>query len=383
MKLNIKTPMTKAMLLGLGTSLALTASTVRAHDAHPGHDIGAVFTMDNDSAGNNVLVFYRAADGQLMPAGSVATGGLGTGAGLGNQSGLILHDERNVLLVVNAGSDEISVLGFGHHGLQLLDKVSSGGKQPISLTAHHDLVYVLNAGGADGDSDNITGFHLDRHGHLNPLPGSTRPLSDVNVGPAQISFNPAGNALVVTEKGTGLIDTWVMDRHGRPTSHQTFTSAGATPFGFAFGKHNELFVSEAAGGATDASSVSSYWLSPKGKLFLLDGEVPTTETAACWVVVTKDGRFIYTTNAGSGSISGYRANRWGQLSLLDPDGKSGETGAGSTPIDMALSHNSRYLYSLNSGNGTISAFRVNGHGGLEPLSGASGLPASADGLAAF
>ena len=49
---------------------------------------------------------------------------------------------------------------------------------------------------------------------------------------------------------------------------------------------------------------------------------------------------------------------------------------------MALSANSRYLYSLNSRNGTLSAFRVNANGSLQTIPGLSGIPAGANGLAA-
>jgi len=51
---------------------------------------GSVYTMTNSAEGNEVLVFSRSADGSLTPAGAFATGGFGTGGGLGNQSGVIL-----------------------------------------------------------------------------------------------------------------------------------------------------------------------------------------------------------------------------------------------------------------------------------------------------
>jgi hypothetical protein len=59
---------------------------------------------------------------------------------------------------------------------------------------------------------------------------------------------------------------------------------------------------------------------------------------------------------------------------------SGITGPG--PIDMALTRGSRFLYSLNSGDGTLSGFRVEADGALTPIGGATGLPAGASGLAA-
>jgi WD40 repeat protein len=70
----------------------------------------------------------------------------------------------------------------------------------------------------------------------------------------------------------------------------------------------------------------------------------------------------------------------GSLSLLDADGVTGVTGLG--PIDMALSVNSHFLHALNSGDGTISAFRVNHDGSLSSLPGVAGIPIiSANGLA--
>jgi 6-phosphogluconolactonase (cycloisomerase 2 family) len=98
-------------------------------------------------------------------------------------------------------------------------------------------------------------------------------------------------------------------------------------------------------------------------------------------VVTANGRFAYTSNTGSGSISGYAVAQGG-LTLLDADGLTGITGPGTAPIDLALSRNSRYLYALNSGNQTIAAFAVGADGSLTAIGAVSGLPASANGLTA-
>src|SRR5205814_8212319 len=99
-----------------------------------------------------VLLYDRAAGGSLTAAASVSTGGIGTGAALGNQSGITLSQNHQFLFVVNAGSDEISSFIVGSNGLALADKVWSAGRNPISLTAHDNLLYVLNAGGAKGTS---------------------------------------------------------------------------------------------------------------------------------------------------------------------------------------------------------------------------------------
>src|SRR6266404_2861975 len=51
---------------------------------------GAVYTLSNASSGNSVLIFNRGANGELTSGATLATGGLGTGGGLGSQGALVL-----------------------------------------------------------------------------------------------------------------------------------------------------------------------------------------------------------------------------------------------------------------------------------------------------
>ena len=64
------------MVVILAASFALSGAGAAAAAG----DNGAVYTLTNSAAGNAVAIFNRAADGTLTPAGSVSTGGLGTGA---------------------------------------------------------------------------------------------------------------------------------------------------------------------------------------------------------------------------------------------------------------------------------------------------------------
>jgi 6-phosphogluconolactonase (cycloisomerase 2 family) len=113
---------------------------------------------------------------------------------------------------------------------------------------------------------------------------------------------------------------------------------------------------------------------------VISASVRTTETAACWAVVTRNGKFAYVTNTGSASVSGYRVDHDGSLTLLDGDGKTGTTGT--SPIDAALSRGSRFLYTLDATGRTISGFRVEADGSLVPVGRTPGLPAGAAGLVA-
>ena len=361
----------------LGVGLATLVSTANARD----NDAGTLYTTDNAGAGNHVLVITRTG-GALSVTATYATGGLGLGSadGLGSQGSVLLSPDAHWLFACNAGSGEISVFERLPGGeLQLSDKVGSGGGQPLSLTLHENLLYVLNAA-ANGSNDNVTAFHFGC-GNLTLIPGSSRVLSAASTTPTQVSFSRDGDALVVTEKITGLIDTWLLGHDGMATDHQAFTSVGIWPFGFAVGHGDRLFVSEADAGAPNGSSVSSYELSDSGGLDVISGKVPTEQTAACWLVLTYDGRYVYTANAGSASISGFRVQWNGSLERLDDPSLPAKTGM--HPADMAFSHDGDVLFSLNNGDGTISAFGVKSDGSLEGKSGLSGLPTTSAGLAAW
>jgi 6-phosphogluconolactonase (cycloisomerase 2 family) len=375
----------RSLKLMLSLVVVLSALATGAFGAAAQGAPGVVYTMTNEEAGNAVITWQRGADGSLELGESFPTGGDGSGGGLGSQGALVLSRNGQWLLAVNAGSNEVSAFQVHADGLELTSTVASGGEMPISATIHNRLVYVLNAGG-DG---NITGFTLDNAGTLVPLDGSTRGLSQAGAGPAQVQFTPAGDMLVVTEKATNRIDVYVLDESGLPVSRVVNDSHGATPFGFDFNQQGTLVVSEAFGGAENASAVSSYTINANGSLHLVSGSVATTETAACWIIVTPNGHRAYTTNTGSGSVSAFSIRPDGRTFLVDgtienlpEDGQAALTGEGSSPIDAAISRNGQFLYVLNGGTDSISVFAIDAHGDLSEVGQVTGLAASSVGIAA-
>lgn len=360
-----------ALLAAVVTGLIGGALTAAAAEAAPSP--GSVYVLGNQPSGNEVLVFDRAADGSLTATGAHPTGGTGTGGGLGSQGAVVLDKAGRHLYAVNAGSGSISSFRVTSHGLEALDIVSSGGTMPTSLTIHQGLLYVLNAGGGGG----ISGFTVD-HGDLEPLAGSSRPLSGAATAPAQVSFTPDGRRLLVTERATRRIDVFTVDGNGLAQGPTVAPSVGITPFGFGFDNKGTVIVSEAFGGAANGSAVSSYRLAG-GDLQVVSPSVPTTETAACWIAVTADGRFAYAGNAGTASVTGYRVAPDGSLEILDADGKTASAAAGVT--DLAVSASSRFLHGR-LGNGTVGTWRISADGSLADLGAVPGLPAGAAGIAA-
>jgi 6-phosphogluconolactonase (cycloisomerase 2 family) len=337
-----------------------------------------MYLMSNGSSGNEVIVFDRSADGTLAPAGTYATGGTGTGGGLGNQASVVLTRDYRYLYVVNAGSDDVSVFAVNRDGLQLIGSpVSSGGDQPISVTVHGDLLYLLNA----GSGGNISGFQIGKGGDLTPIPGSTRPLSSgaAAAAAAQIGFSSDGRTLVVSEKATNTLASYTVGSDGRASGPISNPSAGATPFGFNFNQRGDLVVSEAFGGAPGASTASSYRVGGDGALQLVSGPVATTQTAACWIAISQNGKYAYTANTGSGTLSSLRIGPGADLALLDP--AAGVTGMGSLPQDAAFTPGGRFIYVRNDA-GTVGAFRVGADGGLTHIADYGPLPVGTNGLAA-
>ena len=139
-------------------------------------------------------------------------------------------------------------------------------------------------------------------------------------------------------------------------------------------------VSEAFGGAAGAAALSSYRFADAAPAqpIIISASVGTTQSAACWVVITPNGRYAYTTNTASGTISLYGVQRGGQLSLLQ--GVAATSGAG--PIDAAISPNGRRLFVLDAGSDTIAAFSVARDGTHGNPSSVGGVPDGSNGLAA-
>jgi len=358
--------MRKMLIFGV-LAAVVAALTVPAANA-AGSARGAVFTQTNSVSGNAVAVFARGGDGSLTQTATYATGGAGTGANLGSQGAVALTDNGKRLFAVNAGSNSVSEFSVNGDELELVTTFGSNGVRPIAVTVDKNLVYVLNPGSAS-----ITGFRADGVGRVAAIDGSTQPRLGTN--PAQVAFSPGGGAIAVTEKDSSTIDTFTVDHEGRAHAGVSSSSAGGTPFGFAFDAAGRAFVSEAAG------SASSYSVDAAGA-HVITAAALTHQAAPCWLVVTPDGRYAYTANAGSATISGFSIAGDGSLALLDPSGASASLGAGAHPLDEAVTSDGSTLYVLVDGRHTVAGYRIGSDGSLTLVGEVGSLPAGAVGLAA-
>jgi 6-phosphogluconolactonase len=361
-----------SLLLAILVSTLLGAQTTQ--NAGIGSSGGYVYVMTNQPSTNAVIQYQRSSAGQLSQLQQISTQGVGSGGTkdpLGSQNSLVLSDDGRLLLAVNAGSNDVSVLSAGASGLQFLSKTPSGGTFPNSLAMSGNLIYVLNAKG----TPNITGFRLAASGTLTAIPNSTRNLpGGAGSKPADVRFSQDGTLLLVTESMTNQIDVFPLQDGGLTGEILSIPSLGQTPFGVNFANRDRVIVTEAG-----SASLSSYSLTDSDGLAPISASVPNGQLASCWVAVTNDRTYAYISNTGSGTISSYSIDQHGDLTLANPT--AGLTGPTSAPIDSAMSDDSQYLYVLESTFGRIAMFSVNG-ASLTSMGTVNGLPNTIQGIAA-
>jgi 6-phosphogluconolactonase len=353
----------------LGPAAAASASTTSPV-------VGYTYIDGNTATANTVDGFARHADGSVtpLPGSPFAAGGAGLGTGLASQGAIQATPDGRYLLAVDAGSNQISVLRITAGGVPVLagQPVPSGGITPVSVAVSRSgLVYVANSGaGGSGYS----GFRLRPGGRLIPVSGSTVTVPG-SAGLGDVFFNAAGDHLIGTRTATSQIDSFVvlpggrlLAAHGSPFTGQGLGQLGAE---FSPARPWQLFVSNAHNGA-GLGTVSAYRDGLLGRLSPIGtSPYPDGQTAPCWVEISHDGRYLFTVNTGSGNISSYAISPDGALALIGSTAIRG----GGADIDARLSPDGRTLSVDGSGRHIMSVFAVHGGNLTELPSSPTPLPA--------
>jgi 6-phosphogluconolactonase len=385
MKLNITRRSLLRSSLLVGTAGALGAPAVAgatsAQECRIRVRSGKLFMSTNGVSGNEVQVYDRLDEGPVGLLFSVPTAGVGTGSGLASQGAVTLSGDGRYLFVVNAGSNTLTTFWVGKEGLELRSTVATGGPTPTSVTENDGLVYVMNSGmNGTGIGSGITGFRNAR-GALKPIANSSRTLG-LSGGPVlgQVGLGVDGGVIVVTDRNN-TVYSWTVQRDGTPGPLTRTPSPGAVPFGFAFTRRDVMIVSEAGGSATSGGSTcSSYVFNPRTLApGLVSAAVPTTQGAACWVAVTPDGRYAFSANAASSTVSSFRVARSGTLTLLNAQAA---LMAGAGALDMAVSPDGSQLHVFGSRTPQSLFTYAIDDGALTLLGSSVGPVAGAAGLAA-
>lgn len=378
--------MKASLLLSLAAGVAAFPSN---GSQPPKNEAGAVFAMTNVAADNKIIAFSRSTAGILTQVGEYSTGGRGQGVDFDTQGGLALNHDHSFLYAVNPADDLVTVFSVKGTKLSKVQTIYAG-DQPLSISlSSNGYAYVLDGSVA---STGIFGFKVNqRDGTLAPLTNKTIPLSSPIGVPGVVVFAPDGRSLVVTNKVGSTLDVFAIDESGQAGASPmtTIASSGVRPFAATF--HNEtLYVIESGLPSLKNAALSTYRLN-SGKapsLTALTKAERNDQTDGCWVVVTPDGKWAYTANFVSGSISSYRLATNGTASLIN-GAAALPGGEGSEPVDLALSGDGKFLYNLLRGTGAVAGFEIQADGSLkqvgELVGKDKGLPAmdGASGLAGY
>jgi 6-phosphogluconolactonase (cycloisomerase 2 family) len=195
--------------------------------------------------------------------------------------------------------------------------------------------------------------------------------------PGDVLFNGTGAVLAGTLVNSSKIVTFTVRSGGllTPAPGSPFPAQATGPFGSEFRPTNgsQLFVSNAHAG-NNLGSVSAFSVAADGRLKSI-GASPFADlqTAPCWVEITHNGRFLFTVNTAVPSISRYAISPGGSLRLLGSTVFNFPTGL--APEDARLSPDGNFLYVVGTGARKVSGFKVRGGSLTELPSSPTSLPA--------
>ena len=368
----------------LRTVVALSIVMPVAAVAAPAWGQETVFVMSNNAERNQVISFEHNNDGSYFEQNRFDTFGRGSGGvndPLEAQGSLTLSPDHTLLYAANAGSGDITVFRVQGKRLFAIDKEPSGGSQPVSIAQWGNTVYVLNSGGAGS----VVAFHVRRSGQLQQITNATAFLSANATGGGSVSVSPDGQTVAVVERIANNIDTFHVNADGTLGTAVVNASPGEGAFSARYAPDGKLIVSETGPASEPAgSAISSYTVQANGTLVAVSQSVPTDGGANCWNAISPDGMHVYASNAGSSDIAGFTIGRAGALTPIAGT-IVGSNPAGSTNLDITVSGDGKFLYSLNAEVGTVGVFAIQPNGALVEVTQIQGLPAAVgfNGIAAL
>ena len=257
-------------VLTVAVCLVVAATPSRASQS----DNTRVITSSNDAAENALLAFDST--GALVQ--TISTGGRG---GVSGNAGGIAAAGR-LVAVVNFGSQSVSVFGLTHHGLVLIDVITTI-SAPVSVTFGHGHLYVLGTTSVES--------HRLYAGQVETASDGSATLLRADGSAAQVGV--VGDQLLIAEKSNGVE---VVDLQGGAVSgtpvEVPIPAGSDTPLGLAT-RGNTGYVTIAH--SDQVGSVKG------GQLVALVGS--GSQHAPCWLALV--GPYLYSSNSPSHSISRY------------------------------------------------------------------------------
>jgi 6-phosphogluconolactonase (cycloisomerase 2 family) len=420
---------------------AISQMRTSNHTSRP-HPRGGHLYMQTNEARNAIVHYRWSASGTLTEMERVPTGGAGSGElspiyhtnrpndfeGAGS---VILTPDRRFLFTTNAGDNSVSSFAVSEDGeLTLVDtkrtgNATSGGAKSLAYAPSSRTLYVLHTFGPD----HIRLMSVDGEGKLTPRPEkySVNTMDWNNRVPTMAVLSPDGKFLFVgtafdelpsRKNPDGSLILWI-PRGPNGALHVIASNApdpdgivvfpvgedaalrepsfydarGASPFYIAF-LHNrpDTFLV----GYAVSNGVSIGRVDANGKIAV---SAPVTlDTSAgspselCWLAVSPDDRWVFTTNFGYSDISSYHID--GNLLSIAKDPASPKVRGDGTfraidgvvssgPSDSWLTPDGAYLYQIYGNASKLVGYATKPDGSLEEVTSVAIPYNSPEGLAGF
>lgn len=318
---------------------------------------GYVYVESNGpTAGRNSVLAYRFEGNKLRFAAEYPTGGTGTVdpgvTGSIDAEGQIAVDRRRRLLfAVNQGSDTVAVFRIGPDGRLTAVPGSpfpAGGKSPAALGVAGDLLVVVDKAHdprreVSEERPAYVTFRIGDDGSLTPTghsfpvdPGNS-PTQAFVAGPVVIGTEESGPFRSFTLSAEGVLHQAPGSPLGpNPTIFEPRYDGARWAIGLASHPARPLVYSSQA--ATEQLLVYRY--GPDGRMTFVRAVHNSGAKLPCWIAVTPDGRFLFTANAGNGTVSAF--------SLAAPESprhlQTLHLGHGGNPWGLALDPSGRTLF---------------------------------------
>jgi 6-phosphogluconolactonase (cycloisomerase 2 family) len=403
---------------------------------------GGHLYMQTNEVKNAIIHYHWSANGALAEVERVATGGAGSGElspiyhikrpndfeGAGS---VILTPDRRFLFTTNAGDNSVSSFAVDKEGrVTLLDvkptgNPTNGGAKSLAYAPSSRTLFVLHTVGPD----HLRLMSVDEKGKLTARPEqySVNTKDWPNRGPTMVVLSPDGKFLVVAtafdelpsrKNPDGSVILWIphgpdgtlhvivsnapdpdglvvfpVGKDGGLGEPSFYDAGGAVPFYIAF-LHNRPDTFLIGFGVADGLAMGR--IDAEGKINV--GPIVKIDTSAglpsevCWLAVSPDDRFVFTTNFGYSTISSFRIDGNGLSIAKDPaspkvkgDGtfRAIDGVVSSGPSDSWLTPDGAYLYQIYGNASKLVGYATQRDGSLKEVTSVKIPYNSPEGLAGF
>jgi len=248
-------------------------------------------------------------------------------------------------------------------------KVATG-LNPVSVTVDTSGKYAYVANSGDGT---VSQYKIETDGQLTSL----GPNVSSGPGPQSVTVDPSGRYAYVANSGDGTVSQYKIESDGQLTSLGPNVSSGPGPQSVTVDPSGRYaYVAN-----YDNDSLSAYTIS-SGVLTQIDADltIPGIQDFSSGhfpasVTVDPLGKYAYVTNSGDDTVSQYKIEAGGRLKAMNPATVMAGLGPWSITVDLS----GRYAYVANLVSGTVSQYTIDpSNGSLSANSVADAIPAGTE-----